>query len=237
MNNLHLLFSVFFFFFHLKKVVEKVLLDCSDGNVDGEVTGSELLLVVSCTVWCSRAGAQGNEPENMKQRDDDHICHRLVEKRPSVRRSRQWETSAPVLKVDVGFHKWLQVIQQVGWVGDEYIPSCHFCPALNNSVTCVTLTEGCSGRWKPTVLYISGSSFSIFPLHLPLLLGKLCILFFRLHSFIYSLAKISPFALVVTNGTSVFTSVCSICQAKTCESRTKAAISPLFSCCFDALDK
>lgn len=69
MNNLHLLFSGFFFF-HLKKVVEKVLLGCSDGNVDGEVTGSELLLVVSCTVWCRRAGAQGNEPENMKQRDN-----------------------------------------------------------------------------------------------------------------------------------------------------------------------
>lgn len=64
MNNLHLLFIVFFF--HVKKVVEKVLLGCSDGNVDGEVTGSELLLVLSWTVWCSRAGAQGNEPENIK---------------------------------------------------------------------------------------------------------------------------------------------------------------------------
>lgn len=202
-----------------------MLLGCSDGNVDGEVTGSELLLVVSCTVWCSRPGAQGNEPENMKQRDD-HICHRLVERRPSVRRSRQWVTSALVLKVDVGFHKWLQVIQQVGWAGDEYIPSCHFCPALNNSVTCVTLTEGCSGRWEPTVLNISWSSFSIFPLHLPLLLAKLCILFFRLHSFIYSLAKISPFAPVVTNGTSVF---------KTCCHLSFAFL--LFSCCFDALDK
>lgn len=100
----------------------------------------------------------------------------------SVRRSRQWETSAlVVLKVDVGKKQVAASHSTSGQGGDPYIPSCHFAPALNNSVT---LTEGCSDCWKPTVSFISCICLSSWE--------NCAFGFLRLRGFIYSLAKKSP---------------------------------------------
>lgn len=141
--------------------------------------------------------------------------------------------------IELVFHKWLQVIQ-VGWAGDINIPSCHFCPALSNGNTGVTLTQGCSDRWKLAALLLSCTSIIIYSI--PLM---------RLPSPAEGIVHFAPPELYLLPCKNLPLCSCSDewnvsvhlrlqylsgKDIKTCELRMRAAVSPLFFSCF-ALDK